>query len=137
MNMDQRIEIFLSAPAFGVAGASTKRQKYGNKILRCYQQHGRTVVPINPHETEIEGVACVATIPELPPEVTSLSIITPPAVTAQLIPQAIEKGIKNIWMQPGAEHPEAVALCQERGINIIADGSCLLVVLGYHEHSDS
>jgi predicted CoA-binding protein len=137
MNMDQRIEIFLSATVFGVAGASTKRQKYGNKILRCYQQHGRTVIPINPHETEIEGVTCVATIPELPPEVTSLSIITPPAVTAQLVPQAIEKGIKNIWMQPGAEHPEAVALCQERGINIIADGSCLLVVLGYHEHSDS
>ena len=22
----------------------------------------------------------------------------------------------------------------ERGINVIADGSCLLVVLGYHEH---
>ena len=137
MNMDQRIEIFLSAPAFGVAGASTKRQKYGNKILRCYQQHGRTVVPINPHETEIEGVACVATIPELPAEVTSLSIITPPAVTVQLVPQAIEKGIRNIWMQPGAEHPEAVALCHERGVNIIADGSCLLVVLGYHEQSDS
>jgi predicted CoA-binding protein len=137
MNMDQRIEIFLAAPAFGVAGASTKRQKYGNKMLRCYQQHGRTAVPMNPHETEIEGVACVANISQLPAEVTSLSIITPPAVTAQLVPQAIEKGIKNIWMQPGAEHPEAVALCQERGINIIADGSCLLVVLGYHEHSDS
>ena len=64
----------------------------------------------------------------------SLSMITPPAVTAQLVPLAIEKGIKNIWMQPGAEHPDAVALCREQGINIIADGSCLLVVLGYGDH---
>jgi predicted CoA-binding protein len=61
-------------------------------------------------------------------------MITPPAVTAQLVPLAIEKGIKNIWMQPGAEHPDAVALCRERGINISADGSCLLVVLGYGDH---
>lgn len=134
MNIDQQIEMFLASPAFGVAGASTKRHKYGNKMLRCYQQHGRAVVPINPHETEIEGVACVATIAELSAEVKSLSIITPPLVTLLLVKQAIEKGITNIWMQPGAEHPEAVALCRERGINVIADGSCLLVVLGYNDH---
>ncbi|NVN89954.1 MAG: CoA-binding protein [Desulfuromonadales bacterium] len=134
MDIDQQIKVFLASPAFGVAGASTKRYKYGNKMLRCYQQHGRTVVPINPHETEIEGVACVATISELPEDVKSLSIITPPSVTVQLVKQAIEKGISNIWMQPGAEHPEAVAICHKRGINIIADGSCLLVVLGYNDH---
>jgi predicted CoA-binding protein len=133
MNMDQRIELFLSSPAFGVAGASKNRNKYGNKVLRCYQQNGKTVVPINPRESEIEGVACVATIEELPPEVKSLSFITPPEVTAQLVPLAIAKGITNIWMQPGAEHPDSVALCKERGINIIADGSCLLVVIRYSD----
>jgi len=133
MNMDQRIELFLSSPAFGVAGASKDRHKYGNKVLRCYQQNNKTAVPINPRESEIEGVACVATIDELPPEVKSLSMITPPAITAQLVPLAIEKGITSIWMQPGAEHPDAVALCEERGINVIADGSCLLVVIGYRD----
>lgn len=134
MTIDQQIELFLASPAFGVAGASVKREKYGNKVLRCYLQNARTVVPINPHEREIEGTACVATIAELPAEVKSLSMITPPAVTAKLVPQAIEKGITAIWMQPGAEHPDAVKLCLEKGINVIADGSCLLVVLGYHEH---
>jgi predicted CoA-binding protein len=134
MNIDQQIELFLASPVFGVAGASANRDKYGNKVLRCYQQNGKTVIPVNPNEKEIEGVACVATIAELPAEVKSLSMITPPAVTAQLAPQAIEKGITSIWMQPGAEHPEAVALCREKGINVIADGSCLLIVLGFHDH---
>jgi predicted CoA-binding protein len=134
MTIDQQIELFLASPAFGVAGASTNREKYGNKVLRCYQQNGRSAIPVNPREREIEGVACVATISELPPEVKSLSMITPPEVTAKLVPLAIERGITGIWMQPGAEHPAAVALCREKGINVIADGSCLLVVLGYHEH---
>jgi uncharacterized protein len=134
MNIDQQIDLFLASTIFGVVGASASRDKYGNKVLRCYQQNGKTVIPVNPNEKEIEGIACVATIAELPAEVKSLSIITPPAVTAQLVPQAIEKGITSIWMQPGAEHSDAVALCRERGINIIADGSCLLIVLGYDDH---
>ena len=134
MTIQQQIEKFMTSPAFGVVGASANRHKYGNKILRCYLQHGKTAIPVNPTETEIEGVTCAAAIGDLPAEVKSISMITPPAVTAQLVPLAIEKGIENIWMQPGAEHPDAVALCRERGINVIADGSCLLVVLGYHDH---
>ncbi len=60
-------------------------------------------------------------------------MITPPQITEKVVEQAIGKGIKNIWMQPGAESAAAVAACKEAGINVIADGSCLLVVLGYHE----
>ncbi|MFZ4860121.1 MAG: CoA-binding protein [Desulfuromonadaceae bacterium] len=134
MTIQEQIRQFLASPAFGVVGASTNRDKYGNKVLRCYLQHGRKVIPVNPNVTDIEGIVCAATISDLPPEATSISMITPPAVTAQLVPLAIKKGITNIWMQPGAEHPEAVALCREKGVNVIADGSCLLVVLGYHDH---
>lgn len=134
MNIQQQIEKFLSSGTFGVVGASANRHKYGNKVLRCYLQHGRVAVPVNPVEVEIEGVATVSAIDGLPADVKSISMITPPAVTSRLVPLAIAKGIENIWMQPGAEHPEAVALCRERGVNVIADGSCLLVVLGYHEH---
>ena len=134
MTIQEQIQQFLAADAFGVVGASTNRQKYGNKVLRCYLQNGRKAIPVNPNEPEIEGVPCAATIIDLPQDAVSISMITPPAVTMKLVPLALEKGIKNIWMQPGAEHPDAVALCRERGINVIADGSCLLVVLGYHEH---
>lgn len=132
--MDHRIEQFLSATAFAVAGASTNREKFGNRVLRCYQQHGRTVYGINPRATAIEGAVCVASINDLPAEVTSISVVTPPAITEQLMVDAIKHGIKHVWMQPGAESDKAVALCQQHGINVIADGSCLLVVLGCRSH---
>jgi predicted CoA-binding protein len=131
--IDQKIEQFLSSPAFGVVGASTVREKYGNKVLRCYLQKGRRAIPVHPREREIEGVACVRSIAELPSEVRSLSFITPPEVTEQLVEQAIARGIRNVWMQPGAESERAVARCEEAGVDVIADGTCLLVVLGYHE----
>jgi len=134
MNMVERIDTFLRADAFGVVGASSKPYKYGNKVLRCYQQNQRSVVPVNPGEKEIEGLSCVATVNELPDTVSSLSVITPPRVTEKIVEQAIARGIRNIWMQPGAESAQAVARCEAAGVNVIADGSCLLVVLGYHEH---
>ena len=127
------IERFLQSRAYGVVGASQRRHKYGNKVLRCYQQNGRRAIPVNPNETEVEGVACVASVLDLPDDVKSISVITPPAVTERVVQDAIRKGIENVWMQPGAESEASVVACREAGINVIADGSCLLVVLGFRE----
>ena len=52
MTIPERIDEFLKGKVFGVIGASRDRAKYGNKILRCYLQHGLTAYPINPKETE-------------------------------------------------------------------------------------
>ncbi|MGK2907787.1 MAG: CoA-binding protein [Desulfuromonadales bacterium] len=128
------MDTFLGASAFGVVGASSKPDKYGNKVLRCYLQNQYEVVPVNPVEKKIEGLACVASVSDLPENVDSISIITPPQVTEKVVAEAIAKGIGNVWMQPGAESAKAVAACEEAGINVIADGSCVLVVMGYHEH---
>lgn len=128
--MREQIEKFLSSPAFAVAGASNDRHKYGNKVLRCYLQHQKTVYPVNPDEDQIEGLPCIKNLMDLPVAVKSLSIITPPLITLTLVNQAIEKGIQNIWMQPGAENQIAIENGLKNNINIIAHGPCILVELG-------
>lgn len=127
------IDRFLDSTAFGVVGASTRRHKFGNKVLRCYLQNGRRAIPVNPRETTIEGVACVPSVADLPREVQSLSMITPPSVTERVVEEAIRAGVLNIWMQPGAESELAIDACRRAGVNVIADGSCVLVVLGFRE----
>lgn len=124
---------FLESRAYGVVGASPRRHKYGNKVLRCYRQNGRPAIPVNPNETEVEGQRCVASVLDLPDDVASISVITPPRVTERVVQDAIQRGIGNVWMQPGAESDAAVQACRDAGINVIADGSCVLVVLGYRE----
>ena len=134
MTIEEKIKLFLDAGGFGVVGASVDRHKYGNKVLRCYQMNGLEVVPVNPKESIIEGLSTVASVSDLPDNVQSISVITPPHITEKVVSEAAAKGIKNIWMQPGAESQAAVKNCLENGINVIADGSCILVVLGYREH---
>ncbi len=133
MTIKEQIDKFLESASFGVVGASANRDKYGNKVLRCYLQHKLTAIPVNPREAEVEGIPCVASVIDLPAEVKSISVITPPHVTEKVVDMAIRHGIENIWMQPGAESPVAVALCRDHNINVIADGSCVLVVLGYSD----
>lgn len=129
--MDKALQQFFTSSAFGVAGASNNRTKYGNKVLRCYMQHNFKVYPINPNEPVIEGLTAVSSIIELPSEVQSISVVTPPPITEKIVKQAIAKGIKNIWMQPGAESTASIAECQLHGINVIAGGPCILVHLGF------
>ena len=127
------IDRFLASAAFGVVGASPRRHKYGNKVLRCYLQHGRDAIPVHPRETAIEGVACAKDLASLPRKVHGLSIITPPPVTEKLVEEAARLGITRLWMQPGAESPRAVQRAKELGLSVIAGGPCLLVVMGYRE----
>ena len=132
------IEVFLNASTFAVAGASQDRSKYGNKVFRAIIASGRTVYPLNPTAAEVEGDPAFASIANLPVVPESLSIVTPPHVTRQVIQQAIAAGVKNIWMQPGAEDEQASQAAREAGLNIIDDGSCVLVLLAIkskkHQH---
>ena len=131
--MTDPVTQFLAEPTFAVVGASTDRAKYGNKVLRCYMQHGRAVTPIHPKETVIEGLAAFASLSAAPACPAAVSVITPPAVTEKVVEECAKLGIRHIWMQPGAESAAAVARAKELGLSVIAGGPCLLVVLGFND----
>ncbi len=133
MDLQTSIEAFLGGEPFAVAGASTNRSKYGNKVLRCYLQNHRRAIPIHPREREVEEQACFREIADVPEPIHGLSIITPPAITEGIVDAALEAGIRHFWIQPGAEHGEAIERAEALGANVIHGGPCLLVVLGFHE----
>lgn len=125
---------FLRASSFAVAGASIDRAKYGNLVLRALVGHAagdseRIVFPLNPNADSVEGIEAYASIDKLPRVPESLSIVTPPAVTRQIVQDAIQAGVQYIWMQPGAEDDQAIELARASGIGVIADGACVLVAI--------
>lgn len=123
------IELFLAGDVFAVAGASSNREKYGNKIFRRLIETGHRTHPLNPSSNQIEEHPAYARIGDLPEVPDSLSIVTPPAITRKVVADAVAAGVKVIWMQPGAEDDEASNAARAAGIKVIDDGSCLLVLL--------
>jgi predicted CoA-binding protein len=133
MTEQEQIKQFLAGKRFAVVGASKDRAKYGNKVLRAYLQNNRDAIPVNPGADQIEGLTAYRDLASVPSDVDGVSIITPPAVTEKVVEQALQRGIKQIWMQPGAESSAAIESAENAGANVIAGGPCLLVALRYRE----
>src|SRR5512145_2232963 len=128
------VRAFMSQGPFAVVGASSDPTKYGNRVLRAYLQRGEDVYPINPRADSIEGLKAYGSLRALPVKVRGVSIITPPAITERVVEEAAQAGAEFVWMQPGAESPEAVRKAQALGLKVIAGGPCYLVVAGFREH---
>ena len=125
----ERIDAFLASAPVGVVGASTNPAKVGYRCLETLLAKGIAAIPVNPRATSILGSDAVADVADLPPEVGALNVITPPPVTAAVLEVAIERGIRHVWIQPGAEEPRSIAQAIEAGLDVIHGGPCLLIAL--------
>ena len=111
-----------------VIGASSNRSKFGNRAVRAFLQQGYTVVPINPHETAVEGLKAYASVLDVPGAIDMASIYLPPEIGEQVIGEIAQKGIAEVWLNPGAESDELIA--RARALNIRPIVACSIVAIG-------
>jgi len=65
---------------------------------------------------------------EISEKVDAIALVTPPEATERIVEECKKKGIKYVWMQPGAESENAIKFCEHNNIKVIHD-SCLMVEL--------
>ncbi|RYN38202.1 hypothetical protein AA0119_g335 [Alternaria tenuissima] len=117
--MEAALKLFFSSPRFAVAGASSDPYKYGHKIFAWYLQHSLPATPLNPKSPTVTilnrahtTVPSPLALQDPPASDYSLSVITPPAVTRQLLKEAKEAGIPAVWLQPGSFDAEVLEYAQ-------------------------
>ena len=120
----------MAAKVVAVVGASNNRRKFGNRALRAYREQGYTVVPINPHEREIEGLTAYPSVLEVPGPIDLATFYVPPDVGERVIHDVIAKGIPEVWLNPGADSDELIAKARALGIRPIV--ACSLIALGFN-----
>ena len=120
------IEGVLSQKVLAVVGASQNPKKFGNAAYKELKAKGYRVLAVNPNAATIENDPCYTSLRDLPEKVNGLVVVTQPAITEQVVREAAELGIHNIWLQQGAESPEAVQFCQEHGLNVVT-GECIIM----------
>jgi predicted CoA-binding protein len=133
--MKDDIEKFISPRIIGIIGASDNPEKFGCLACRELTRRGYTVYTVNNSRKTIDGNSCFQSVHDLPSGVTNLLVILPPAHTEKLVGEIDPAVIKMVWMQNGAESERAVALCGEKGIDVIYR-QCILMharpVRSYH-----
>lgn len=116
------------AKVVAVVGASSNRGKFGNKALRAFTAEGYTVVAVNPNEPEVEGMKTYASVLDVPETIDMATVYVPPEIGITLLAQFEQKGIAEIWLNPGAESDELLAEGRRRKLNLIV--ACSIVGIG-------
>ena len=116
-----------------VIGASSDRRKFGNRALRAFRQQGYTVVPINPNEREVEGLATYASVLDVPGVIDMASFYVQPEVGERVIDEVARKGIAEVWLNPGAESDELIARARTLKIEPIV--ACSIVAIGQNPYA--
>lgn len=114
--------------SIAIIGASNDRAKYGNKAVRAYRQQGYTVYPVNPRETQVEGLPAFKSILDLPVRPERVSVYLPPPVLLKVLPDIAAKGCDELWLNPGADSDEVVAEAERLRLNPIR--ACSIVGIG-------
>ena len=120
------------AEAIAVIGASRHRHKFGNKAVRAFLQKGYTVCPVNPNETEVEGLPAFARVSDIAEPVELATLYLPPAAGLGVVEDLAAKGIRRVYLNPGASSPELVARLKARGIEPLE--ACSIVAIGLSPH---
>ena len=111
-----------------VVGASNNRAKFGNKAVRAFMAEGYEVIPINPHESAVEGLTAYRSVLEVPATIEMATVYTKPEITLRLLEEFEKKGIAEIWVNPGAESDAVMEDARRRGLNAIF--ACSIVGIG-------
>lgn len=122
------IETFFSNTKFAVAGVSRNNKKFGNMVYNTLKEKNFTVYPINPNMESVEGEKCFKTPLDLPTSELSLIVVAPKEQTMQIVKDAVQKGIKNVWLQYGTNTEEAIEYGEKSGVNIIYK-QCVMMFL--------
>ena len=111
-----------------VIGASNDRRKYGNKAVRAFRAQGFTVYPINPHETSVEGLRAYATVLDVPGTDEMATMYVPPEIGLAVVDDLAQKGVMEVWFNPGSESPTLIA--RARALGLTAIEACSIAGIG-------
>jgi predicted CoA-binding protein len=112
-----------------VIGASNDRAKYGNKAVRAHVRRGHTVLPVNPNEPVIEGLAAYPDVVLAPGPIDRALFYVPPRIGLEVIgPLAGRGDVREVWLNPGAESPALIAEAKRQGFQPIL--ACAIMAIG-------
>lgn len=127
--MPELREMLQENPVIAVVGASTSPAKFGNKILKNLHRKGYTVIPVHRHGGEIEAMKAYKNLTEASQDynIDIVDYVVPAKMTLKSLKEADSLGLKNAWVQPGAEDAEVIDYLEENHFNYLAGGPCIMV----------
>lgn len=127
------VTAFLAQRRIAVVGASDDRASFGGTVYRALRDHGYDVVAVNPNARAVAGDPCYPDLGSVPAPVEGAIVMVNRANAPDVVQDCVEQRVPRVWLfkglgGPGALSDEAVKLCEDYGIDVVA-GACPLMFL--------
>lgn len=124
--MDVEFEILKSCRTLAVVGLSSNLHRASHGVSRYLQREGYRIIPVNPNETEVLGEKSWPSLLDVPEPVDCVVVFRRPEHVPEIVEQAIQKGVRAVWMQQGITNAEAAARARQAGLLVVED-RCMMI----------
>jgi len=129
----ESVSRFLGGRRLVVVGASDESSNFGGTVYRALRDHGYTVVAVNPMCDTVAGDRCYPALSAVPGPIDGAVIMVSQAKAPDVVRACVEREVPRVWLfkglgGPGALSDDAVRICEEAGIDVVA-GACPLMFL--------
>ncbi len=116
-------ELLRTTRRIAVVGASSNPDRPSHSVFRTLVDAGYECIPVNPNETEVEGVPAVATLTESAAtgRIDIVDVFRRPELTEPIAREAVAIGARALWLQLGVVNWETARIASEGGLAVVMD----------------
>ena len=102
-----------------VVGLSSNPSRPSQRVAVYLQEQGYRIVPVNPNVTDLQGEPCYPNLAAIPHPVELVDIFRRSEEVLLVIDEAIQIGVKVVWMQLGVINQAAGNRAEEAGLDVV------------------
>lgn len=121
-------EILKGSKRVAVIGISPDPKKAGHYVPKTLKEKGFELYGVNPkyEGEEILGIKVYKSLIEIEEDIDVILVFRPSKDIPDIASQAISKGFKTFWMQPGTVNEAVKDDLEKKGFNVVA-GKCMKI----------
>ncbi len=121
-------EILKGNRRVAVIGISPDPLKAGHFVPKTLKEKGFELYGVNPkyEGQKILGINVYGSLNEIEEDIDIVLVFRPPKDIPSIVEEALSKGFKTFWMQPGTVNEKVKDELDKKGFNVIA-GRCMKI----------
>jgi predicted CoA-binding protein len=119
--MDLQEEQLRNSKTIAVVGLSGNPARDSHRVSKYMQSQGYRIIPVNPMIDEALGEKSYPDLKSVPVPIDMVDVFRRSELVPPVVDEAIEVGVKYIWMQDGVINEESRAKAEAAGIPVVMD----------------
>lgn len=122
---DEICALLKRVKTIAVVGYSPKPARASHQIALRMQQLGFRIIPVRPGISAGLGEQAYPDLASVPEPVDLADVFRSGKHIPEIVDQCLQRGIRNLWLQEGAEHAPSAERARAAGMTVVM-GRCIM-----------